>query len=104
MKATFSIFILSAFLSFSSFTSRLSLSGTVKGVVVGEDGKPVSGVLVYATAGEEEALTKQNGEFSIETSRKTPFTLTAEHWEYHKGAVTVNDPDKRVTIKLAKKK
>lgn len=89
---------------FTSFIRQETERVTVSGVILSDTGKPVAGALVYVTPGEEEALTKEKGEFSIETSKKTPFVLTAEHWEYQKATVTVTDAGKRVTIKLTKRK
>ena len=93
-----------AFLLFSSFQIDPSEKITVSGVVLSASGKPVSGVLVAVTPGEEEALSKEKGEFSIQTSRQTPFTLTAEHWDFSKATVTVTDATKRITIRLQPRK
>lgn len=89
---------------FSSFIRPASERTMVTGIIVSDAGKPIPGVLVYVIPGEEESLTREKGEFSIETTKKTPFVLTAEHWDYQKATVTVTDAGKRVTIKLSKKK
>ena len=88
----------------ASFVSPMNDKTAVKGVVLSEkNGKPLPRVLVYITQGEEEALTNERGEFVVETARKTPFTITAEHWEYNKRTLSITDAGKRVTIRLAPK-
>lgn len=88
----------------SSYHTHLKEVTTIKGIVVEEQtSKPLSGVLVYVTAGEEECLTKDNGKFLIETMQKIPLTVTAERWGYVKKTVRVTEPGKQMIIQLAKK-
>lgn len=89
----------------SSYTSPVDPKVTiVSGVVVSDkNGKPLDGVFIYTISGEEEALTKEKGEFRIQTSKKTPFVLTAEHRDYETNRVTITDPGQRIIIRLKMK-
>jgi len=74
---------------------------TIKGVVVSDlTGKPVSGALVYVVLGEEEALTKGKGEFSIETSHDWPIEILSEHRDYQKQSVILKAPTDKLVIRL----
>lgn len=101
-KRIFSAFIVIAALS--SFLKPAGETVTVSGIVVSDQtGKPLPAVLVYVTEGEEEALTKEKGEFRVETAKKLPFTVTAEHWEYEKRIIRVTGTDKKLIIRMVKK-
>jgi len=77
---------------------------TVSSVVFSEkNGKPLDGVFVYTISGEEEVVTKSKGEFSIQTSKKTPFILTAEHWDFETSNITITNPAQRILFKLKPK-
>ncbi|MBL7730165.1 MAG: carboxypeptidase-like regulatory domain-containing protein [Chitinophagaceae bacterium] len=68
-----------------------------------QTGKPIKGALVYVVAGEEEALTKDNGVFKITTSQKTPVTVTAEHQQYHTGRISITDTRQQIIVRLKAK-
>lgn len=77
---------------------------TVSGQVLSEKtGKPVDGVFVYTISGEEEAITKNKGEFTIQTSKKTPFILSAEHRDFETGSIKITNPGQRIVFKLKPK-
>lgn len=74
---------------------------TINGVVLSEStGKPVSAALVYVVLGEEEALTKAAGAFSIETSHDYPIEVLAEHREYVKQSVILKNATDKLVIRL----
>lgn len=86
-----------------SFTHKPNTSGNavVSGVVLADNtGKPLSNAHVYIVHGEEEALTNSKGEFSIETAKKFPVTLTAEHQGFKKFQAMVTSPGQKQIIKL----
>jgi len=92
--------ILSGFISDEPEGITYYLAGTI---VSEKTGKPVKNVLVAVTPGEEEALTNAQGEFKIETIKKTPFILTAEHLNYEKLRMGINDVNKKLVIRLRPK-
>lgn len=89
--------ILSGFISDKPGRVSYYLAGTI---VSGKTGKPVKNVLVAVTPGEEEALTNAQGEFKIETIKKPPFILTAEHLNYEKLRIGIDDVNKKLVIRL----
>ncbi|MBI5372663.1 MAG: carboxypeptidase-like regulatory domain-containing protein [Sphingobacteriales bacterium] len=73
----------------------------VKGVVLSEKtGQPVKGALVYVVLGEEEALSKPNGDFTLETTKNTPFEVVTEHWEYQKNSLELKEAGQKLVIRL----
>ena len=73
----------------------------LKGIVVsGKNGKPLKDVLVYALAGEEEALTDAEGKFHLNTFQKIPLVLTAEKPQYKKLKITVTSFSEELLIRL----
>lgn len=102
MKNAVAVLLLLTFLLNSSFVpvagKRLI---TVKGIVLSEKtGKPVQGALVYIVLGEEEALTKVKGEFSIETTKKFPLEVVTEHRDYKKQSVELTTLPDNLVIRL----
>jgi hypothetical protein len=97
------LLLLLYFLMNSSFISaRGKRLITVKGIILSEKtGKPVSGALVYIVLGEEEALTKVKGEFSIETTKKLPLEVVTEHRDYKKQSVELSALTDNLVIRLA---
>lgn len=76
---------------------------TVRGILLSPAGKPVSNALVSIRQGEEEVLSKSNGEFSVETASRPPFILTVEHPDYQEARLKVEQPDKKLSIQLTLK-
>jgi hypothetical protein len=74
----------------------------IEGKVLAEKtGLPVYHAHVYILDGEEEALTDNNGDFSIKSWQRTPFKLTVERQDaYQKTSVVVSDPLKKQVIRL----
>ncbi|MEQ1676512.1 MAG: carboxypeptidase-like regulatory domain-containing protein [Chitinophagaceae bacterium] len=89
----------------SSFNNKPAYAGTIiQGTVLSEKtGKPVPGAIVSVVSGEEEALTKQKGEFRIQTAKNTPFVLTTEHGDYETSRITITDAGQRIIIRLKPK-
>ncbi len=103
MKYVVPVFLLlSIFLLNSSFIPvTVKELNTVKGIVLSDKtGKPVPGVLVYIVLGEEEALTKGQGEFSIETTKKLPLEVVTEHRDYKKQSVELSVLTGKLVIRL----
>lgn len=94
----FLIFSLAAVSFVKPVTQRVN---TIKGVVLSEStGKPVSAALVYVVLGEEEALTKAAGAFSIETSHGYPIEVLTEHRDYLKQSVILKGPTDKLVVRL----
>ncbi|MBI3137408.1 MAG: hypothetical protein HYZ15_02360 [Sphingobacteriales bacterium] len=73
----------------------------VKGVVLSaKTGQPVKGALVYVVLGEEEALSKPDGGFTLETTKHTPFEVVTEHWEYQKNSLELKEAGQKLVIRL----
>ena len=73
----------------------------INGVVLSDPTeKPVAAALVYVVLGEEEALTKGGGAFSIETSHDYPIEVLTEHREYLKQSVILKSPTDKLVIRL----
>ncbi len=76
----------------------------IRGVVTNvETGKPIAGMYLFVTEGEEEALTNAKGEFRIKTWRALPLLLTSQNQDYHTVKVKVSQPEALVNVKLKKK-
>lgn len=76
----------------------------VKGVVTNaETGKPISGIYLFVTEGEEEALTDAKGEFKIRTWKPLPFVLTSQNPDYQNVKLKVTQASGVITVKLKKK-
>jgi hypothetical protein len=77
---------------------------TVAGKVVdAQTSQALSGVHVYIEAGEEEAFSDRNGKFSIQSWKKFPITVYAEHKDYQKQTLQVNSASGALEIKMKKK-
>ncbi len=103
MKNVIPVLLLLLFILLNS--SFVPVSGkrliTVKGTVLSDKtGKPVPGALVYIVLGEEEALTKVKGEFSIETTKKLPLEVVTEHRDYKKHSVELTSLTDNLVIRL----
>ncbi|MET0463658.1 MAG: carboxypeptidase-like regulatory domain-containing protein [Chitinophagaceae bacterium] len=76
----------------------------IRGVVTNaETGKPIQGMYLFVTEGEEEALTNAKGEFRIKTWKALPLVLTSQNQEYHTVKLKVSQPETVVNVKLKKK-
>jgi hypothetical protein len=76
----------------------------IRGVVTNaETGKPIQGMYLFVTEGEEEALTNAKGEFKIKTWRALPLVLTSQNQDYHTVKLKVSQPEAVVNVKLKKK-
>lgn len=93
-------FLLIIILAFGRVQGRKG-NTVVEGVVLStSNGKPVMNVHVYIVHGEEEALTNSKGQFRIETSKKFPLTLYAEHKDYREFRVVIPIAGQKQVIKL----
>ncbi len=92
--------LLITFTGFSQGSKNSSV--TIEGKVISETtGQPVAHVHVYVLGGEEETLTNDKGEFSIQSWQKTPLRLTVDGYNtYQKITVVVNDPSQKQVIRL----
>jgi hypothetical protein len=76
----------------------------IKGVVTNaETGKPIAGIYLFVTEGEEEALTDAKGEFRIKTWKAFPLVLTSQNQEYHNVRLKLTQAGAPVNVKLKKK-
>jgi hypothetical protein len=76
----------------------------IHGVVTNaETGKPIQGMYLFVTEGEEEALTNSKGEFRIKTWKALPLLLTSQNQEYHTVKLKVSQAEAVVSVKLKKK-
>jgi hypothetical protein len=77
---------------------------TVAGKVVdAQTNQALSGVHVYIEAGEEEGFSDRSGKFSIQSWKKYPITVYAEHKDYLKQTVQVSSAGGALEIKMKKK-
>lgn len=98
------IFPLLTVTSQQSSPSKVSTPVELKGVVTNaETGKPISGIYLFVTEGEEEALTDSKGEFRIKTWKPLPFVLTSQNQEYHNVRLKVTQANGVIAVKLKKK-
>lgn len=76
----------------------------IKGIVVSaETGKPIPGIYLFVTEGEEEALTDARGEFKIRTWKPLPFVLTSQNINYHPVRLKITQVSGTIAVKLRKK-
>jgi hypothetical protein len=89
--------------SFSLSSLPAQQRTVVEGKVLWENSNtPVANVYLYITAGEEEALTDNNGNFKIETWKKLPVDLVVKYKDQPPFHVTIKDGGKRHTVWLKK--
>jgi hypothetical protein len=62
--------------------------------------RPVKGVHVYITQGEEETFTSSNGAFELKTLHNLPVEFTVEHKDYRKEVIRCNNDKDILTIIL----
>jgi hypothetical protein len=87
-----------------SRSTRVKSPVEIKGVVVSaETGKPLPGIYLFVTEGEEEALTNAKGEFIIKTWKPLPLVLTSQNIDYHNVKVKVTQTSGMIAVKLRKK-
>lgn len=74
-----------------------TIAGTVKNSTTD---KTIENVYIYITSGEEEALSKSNGTFTISTWQDLPVTLVIEHPIYKQKKIRITDASQYQLIKL----
>lgn len=76
----------------------------IKGIVISaETGKPIPGIYLFVTEGEEEALTDSKGEFRIKTWKPLPLVLTSQNINYHPVRLKVTQASGVISVKLRKR-
>jgi len=76
----------------------------IKGIVLNaETGKPIPGIYLFVTEGEEEALTDARGEFRIRTWKPFPLVLTSQNNGYHSVRLRLAQASGSVEVRLRKK-
>ena len=80
--------------------AQITLSGKV---VDAQTNQPLSGVHVYIESGEEEAFSDKAGKFRIQSWKKLPLTLHAEHKDFQKQSLQVTAAGETIELKLKKK-
>lgn len=76
----------------------------IKGIVISaETGKPIPGIYLFVTEGEEEALTDSKGEFRIKTWKPLPLVLTSQNINYHPVRLKVTQASSVISVKLRKR-
>lgn len=107
LKSTIAAFLFPLLALSPKQESRVARANTpveVKGVVVSaETGKPLPGIYLFVTEGEEEALTNAKGEFVIKTWKPLPLVLTSQNIDYHNVKVRVTQTSGVISVKLRKK-
>lgn len=90
--------------SYQQPQSKVKPPVEIRGVVMNaETGKPIKGIYLFVTEGEEEALTDAKGEFRIRTWKPMPLLLTSQNQDYHNVRVKVTQADGVITVKLKKR-
>jgi len=84
--------------------SRAKNPVEIKGIVISaETGKPLPGIYLFVTEGEEEALTDAKGEFKIKTWRPLPLVLTSQNTNYHTVRLKITQASGMIAVKLRKR-
>jgi|GEM_PF-978605 len=98
------LFPLLTVMSQQSLQSKMRTPVELKGVVTNaETGKPISGIYLFVTEGEEEALTDTKGEFKIRTWKPLPLVLTSQNPDYQNIKLKVTQADAVIAVKLKRK-
>ncbi len=84
----------------STELTQVVISGTVTDA---QSNQAIAGVHIFSIAGEEEAFTDRSGKFKIQSWKKFPLTIHAEHKDYQKQIVQVNAAGELLNIKLKKR-
>lgn len=72
--------------------SQKKLPVIIKGKIVAQPlNRPVHEAYIYVTIGEEEAITDNDGNFTIKTWQSLPLTCIVEHKDFNKKKISVND-------------
>jgi hypothetical protein len=105
MKLWILIFVCFAGLKFlPAAKADYPLQVTISGKVVdAQTNQALGGVHVYIEAGEEEAFSDRSGKFKIQSWKKFPLTVFAEHKDYQKQTLKVNAEVGALEIKMKKK-
>jgi hypothetical protein len=86
---------------FSSAEIVNFLPATLKGKVVdSRSGKPVAGVHLFISKGEEEIFSTSKGEFVLKTWHQLPVTITVEHKDYKQQTIRVTGETDPLIISL----
>ncbi|HEX2845503.1 MAG TPA: carboxypeptidase-like regulatory domain-containing protein [Chitinophagaceae bacterium] len=104
LKSTLAAFLFSLLAFSPAQETRTRNPVEIKGIVVNaETGKPIPGIYLFVTEGEEEALTDAKGEFRIKTWKPLPLVLTSQNSDYHTVRLKITQASGTIAVKLRRK-
>lgn len=104
LKSTLMALFLPLFITTPQHAQKRTTPVEIKGVVTNaETGKPIPGVYLFVTEGEEEALTDSKGGFTIKTWKPLPLLLTSQAQDYHNVRLKVVQASGMINVKLKRK-